>query len=71
MTPTIRGASVAKPEGNVIRIALVVDGKIVEFVAARHVVASLVGALASALARDAVDQSWADAAHARDAGKVA
>ena len=50
MTPTIRGASVAKPDGENIRISLVVDGKIIEYVAARHVVASLVGALASALA---------------------
>jgi hypothetical protein len=38
----IRGASVAKPDGEMIRIHLVVDGRIVEYVAARHVVAGLI-----------------------------
>ncbi len=50
MTPMIQGAIVAKPEGDMIRFSYSTDGKIVEHVAPRHVVAGLVSALVKALA---------------------
>ena len=47
--PTIHLA-VARPDGEGIRLFLTIDGKIIEYVIARHVAASTIKTLADALA---------------------